>query len=243
MDTFRLTQLEGIQKRLSYRFRDASLLDEALTHSSYVKGDGKADRHNERLEFLGDAVLELCVSEFLYRNYQGMDEGAMTRLRALAVYEPALCRTARELGLGPALLLSRGEEHSGGREKPSILADAAEAVIGAVYLDGGIQPASRIILHFAADVIREAAGRASSKDDKTRLQEYVQKHHLGGVRYVLAESSGPDHRRTFRMQAVVQNRVMGEGVGASKQEAGQKAAREALLRLGASKQDPLCEKE
>ena len=146
MDAGRAELLHALEQRLQYGFHDISLLDTALTHASYVKGDGRSCAHNERLEFLGDAVVELCVSEHLYKNYPDMDEGLMTRVRSLAVYERALHLIALSLNLGGALLLSRGEERSGGREKPSILADAMEAVVGAVYLDGGLSAAAELIL-------------------------------------------------------------------------------------------------
>ena len=146
MDFLRKKVLQALEERLGYTFSDLSLLDAALTHTSYVKGDGKAHEHNERLEFLGDAVLELCVSEYLYRNFPKLNEGVMTRARAASVCESALHLVALQLELGTCLRLSRGEEHSGGREKPSILADGVEAVIGAIYLDGGLEAARTFIL-------------------------------------------------------------------------------------------------
>lgn len=234
MDAKRAEQLQTLQQKLQYAFQDLALLDTALTHASYVKGDGRACAHNERLEFLGDAVVELCVSEYLYKNYPDMDEGLMTRARALAVYERALHQIALSLGLGEALLLSRGEERSGGREKPSILADAMEAVIGAVYLDGGLAAAGALILRYAAKSIEEAASGITGKDYKTMLQEYVQKNHMGMVNYVFTGSSGPDHKKVFYMQVEVGAAVMGEGEGGSKQEAGQRAAKMALEKLTAS---------
>ena len=132
----RIEQLNEFSAKLSYSFTDIDTLNTALTHSSYVNGENKARKHNERMEFLGDAVLELCVSEYLYLNYPKMNEGLMTRTRSRAVYEPALYQVAEQLNLGDYLLLSHGEENTGGRDKPSILSDALEAVIGAIYLDG-----------------------------------------------------------------------------------------------------------
>jgi len=234
VDTNRAELIETLQQRLQYRFQDLSLLNAALTHASYVKGDGKASTYNERLEFLGDAVAELCVSEYLFTHYPDMDEGGMTRARALAVYEPALHKIALDLGIGEALLLGRGEEHSGGREKPSILADAMEAVIGAVYLDGGLSAASSLILRYAKNCIAEAVSGVAGKDYKTMLQEYVQKQRLGNVSYVFAGASGPDHKKVFSIRVDIGGAAMGEGEAKSKQEAGQHAAKIALEKLTGS---------
>ena len=231
MEEMRAKLLGALEERLQYQFKDRSLLDVALTHASYVKGDGRDCAHNERLEFLGDAVVELCVSEHLYKNYPDMDEGHMTRARALAVYERALHQIALSLGVGEALLLSRGEARSGGREKPSILADAMEAVIGAVYLDGGLDAAAALVLRYAAKSIGEAAAGIAAKDYKTMLQEHVQKKHLGAVNYVFTGASGPDHKKLFSMRVEVGGTILGEGEGGSKQEAGQRAAQMALARL------------
>ena len=231
MDEKRVRELNALEKRLQYAFQNIGLLDMALTHASYVKGDGRASAHNERLEFLGDAVMELCVSDYLYKNHPDMDEGSMTRARALAVYERALHQIALTLGLGEALLLSRGEERSGGREKPSILADATEAVFGAVYLDAGLETAYSIILRHTKKSIEEAAKGISGKDYKTMLQEHVQKHRMGTVNYVFAGASGPDHQKLFVMRAELNGVTLGEGEGRSKQEAGQEAAKIALQKL------------
>ena len=232
MEFARLRSLEELQAALGYTFDDASLLDTALTHTSYVKGDGNGSVHNERLEFLGDAVLELCVSEKLYKEYPDLNEGVMTRVRAICVCEGALHRAANKLCLGKYLLLSHGEEHSGGREKPSILADAVEAVIGAVFLDGGMAPAKELVLKVAEGSIEHAVQSVNTKDYKTMLQEYVQKKHLGNVTYDLVEASGPDHMRVFTLQAVIAGEKKGIGSGNSKQEAGQRAAKATLAELG-----------
>ena len=152
----RLAELEALERDLGYRFNDKELLNTALTHTSYVKGENRHTGHNERLEFLGDAVLELTVSEYLFINNPGMNEGLMTRVRSRAVYENALFDAATGINLGNYLLLSHGEEHTGGREKPSILSDALEAVIGAIYIDGGIEPAKRFILSFAVSLDRKS---------------------------------------------------------------------------------------
>lgn len=232
MEFQRRKTLNALEERLEYRFHDLALLDTALTHTSYVKGDGRASAHNERLEFLGDAVLELCTSEYLYLRFPDYDEGAMTRLRAQAVCEGALYEVAREYGLGAMLLLGRGEDHSGGREKPSILSDAVEAVIGALYIDGGMEVAKGVIMRFVHNSVADAMAGRLIKDHKTMLQEYVQKRHMGQIVYELTGSSGPDHNKTFTMRVLVAGETAGIGEGRTKQEAGQQAARAALIEFG-----------
>jgi len=241
MDFVRLRSLEGLQEALGYSFKDISLLDQALTHTSYVKGDGIGREHNERLEFLGDAVLELCVSELLYNGYPKLNEGAMTRARAMTVCEGALYKIACSLGIGGRLKLGHGEDHSGGRDKPSILSDALEAVIGAVYLDGGFEEAGALVGRLTAAALPESVARLNAKDYKTALQEHVQKKHLGAVAYELIEASGPDHKKTFVMEVKVAGRAMGRGSGASKQEAGQQAARAAMEELGLTRGSVNCD--
>ena len=220
--------LNALEERLEYQFHDLTLLDTALTHTSY----GRASAHNERLEFLGDAVLELCTSEYLFTRFPDSDEGAMTRLRAQAVCESALYEVAKDYGFGRLLLLGRGEDHSGGREKPSILSDAVEAVIGALYIDGGMEVAKRFIMRFVHKSVEDAMAGRLIKDHKTMLQEYVQKHHMGQIAYELIGSSGPDHNKTFSMRVLVAGETAGTGEGRTKQEAGQQAARAALVEFG-----------
>ena len=232
MEFQRRKMLNALEERLAYRFHDLALLDTALTHTSYVKGDGRASAHNERLEFLGDAVLELCTSEYLYLRFPEYDEGAMTRLRAQAVCESALHEVARDYDLGALLLLGRGEDHSGGREKPSILSDAVEAVIGALYIDGGMEVAKEFIMRFVHRSVEDAMAGRLIKDHKTMLQEYVQKRHMGPIVYELTGSSGPDHNKTFSMRVLVAGETAGAGEGRTKQEAGQQAARAVLIEFG-----------
>lgn len=224
--------LTALESKLNYSFGDVALLDTAMTHTSYVKGDGRARMHNERLEFLGDAVLELCVSEYLFKRFSEFDEGAMTRLRAQTVCEGALFEIAKELGLGEALLLGRGEDHSGGRDKPSILSDALEAVIGALYIDGGMETARGFILSFIDGSVEAALKGGALKDYKTMLQEYVQKRHMGAIAYRLLGSSGPDHSKVFMMEVTIAGIPSGIGEGHTKQEAGQRAAKAALGEFG-----------
>lgn len=232
MDSKRKQKLNWLEERIGYTFKDKQLVNMALTHTSYVKGDGRASEHNERLEFLGDAVLELCVSEYLYNRFSSYNEGDMTRLRAQTVCEGALFEVAKKLELGTLLLLGRGEDHSGGREKPSILSDAVEALIGALYIDGGMETAKAFIMGFIGVAVQEAVNTGSLKDYKTMLQEYIQKHHMGQIAYVLTGSSGPDHNKVFNMDVSVAGIVVGSGVGKTKQEAGQQAARAALEQKG-----------
>ncbi len=230
----RRDRLDVLQRTIGYTFSDIQLLNTALTHTSYVKGENRSAGHNERLEFLGDAVLELIVSEYLFINNRDMSEGLMTRVRARAVYENALFKAAMNIRLGSFLLLSHGEENTGGRTKPSILSDALEALIGAVYIDGGLEPAKRFILSFAVDYINDAVKSVSVKDNKTLLQEYVQQEHMGELEYVVVSMSGPDHKRTFTMLVNINGKPYGKGHGMSKQEAGQNAAHATLIMLGAN---------
>ena len=232
MEDRRTETLAAVERTIGYGFSDRELLDIALTHSSYVKGDGKGTKYNERLEFLGDAVLGFCVGEFLFTHYKQMDEGMMTRVRSLAVRETALYAVAQRLDLGGALLLNRGEELNGGREKPSILADAMEAVIGAVYLDGGMEAAKTLVLQFAEDMITDAVKSVTAKDDKTVLQEYVQQKHMGSLRYDVVGEEGPDHEKTFDICVFLNGKPLGRGSGHTKQDAGQNAAKQALESLG-----------
>lgn len=228
MDQNRFLQLDAFQKHLGFAFGDIEILNTALTHTSYVKGEGKGSDHNERLEFLGDAVLEVCVSEYLYKKYPDMNEGLMTKARALSVNETALCEVAQGIGIGDLLLLSFGEEHTGGREKASILSDALEALIGAVFIDAGMGAAKDFILGFAAKTIEKAVSGTIVKDYKTMLQEYVQSDHRGSIKYSIKEIKGPDHKKVFTMQAELNGQVIGVGTGNSKQEASQSAAQMAL---------------
>ena len=221
----RLTEL---QSRIGYSFAKPEYLKRALMHSSYVPGTGG---DNERMEFLGDAVLELCVSEELFFRFPDMQEGMLTKNRASIVCEDALFRAAKAVGLGAFLLLGRGEDASGGREKPSILSDAFEAVIAAIFLDGGLEPAKTFIHRFVLSQL-DLSTPIYEKDHKTRLQELIHaRTHGKQVTYRLIGESGPDHDKTFTMQAVLEDTVLGTGTGHSKQSAGQAAAEDALKRF------------
>ena len=223
--------LTALEETLQYAFSDRSLLETAVTHTSFVKGDGRRQMHNERLEFLGDAVLELCVSEYLYLLSPELQEGAMTRRRASLVCEKALYGAARALGIQNYLLLGNGEELTGGRNKPSILSDALEAILGAIYLDGGLERARCVIREQVIRLLEETQTQ-TDKDYKTRLQEYVQKDHIGTLEYECLGESGPEHEKLFTISVSLSGEPIGEGTGRNKQSAGQEAAKAALLRLG-----------
>ena len=223
--------LQDLQRNIGYTFCRPELLETALTHSSFVKGDGASAAHNERLEFLGDAVLELSVSERLYCGHPEMNEGEMTRLRARLVCEQALFLAAQPIGLAAYLRLGHGEDRSGGRSKPSVVSDALEALIGAIYLDGGLDCARAFVREHVVSELEKTAMAVEDKDYKTRLQEYVQKRHMGKLSYVLAGATGPEHNKSFTMCVLLDGTEIGRGEGGTKQSAGQMAAERALDRF------------
>ncbi len=222
----RLDELETI---IGYSFKDKELLRLALTHSSYAndKKLGKL-KNNERLEFLGDAVLELTTSEFLFHEYDKKPEGELTRLRASIVCEPTLAESARAFKLNDYLILGHGEENTGGRYRDSIISDALEALIGAIYLDGGFANAKEFVSKF---VLNDIENKHLFYDSKTILQEMVQKEYKERVDYVLVGEEGPDHDKIFTVKAVFRNVELGSGKGATKKRAEQQAAYEAILRI------------
>lgn len=215
---------------LGYRFRDDRLLRLALTHRS-VSADDPARVDNERLEFLGDAVLQLVITDRLYADFPQLAEGKMAKVRAALVSGPTLADVARAAGLGDHVELAPAEERTGGRDKDSILADALEAVIGAIYLDGGMEEAAATIRRLWGERVVERAAHPGVKDYKTRLQEELAQQ--GRRPDYLAEGEGPDHARTFTARVVVDGEELGVGSGRSKKEAEQEAARRALTRIRA----------
>lgn len=218
-------ELEPLAARLGYKFNDPGLLFSSMAHRSWcAEVPGKAS--NERLEFLGDAVLGLVVTDHLYRTYPDLLEGEMAKVRASIVSAATLAEIASELDLGSALLLGKGEDASGGREKPSILADAIEAVIAAVYLDGGWSAASELILRLVGERIAEASTGPGGQDYKTRLQELAARHLETMPTYEVIDE-GPDHAKHFRAMVRLEGRVLGRGEGRSKKQAEQAAARDA----------------
>ncbi|NLI13287.1 ribonuclease III [Pelotomaculum propionicicum] len=224
--------LESLKKRIGLSWHDLDLLEQALTHSSFTyESRQNSSENNQRLEFLGDAVLGLAVSDYLYRNHPHRDEGELTKLRAALVCEPSLARMARELELGYCLNMGKGEERSGGRERPSILADAFEALLGAVYLDQGLDQAAKLAIEFLRPVINDVLEGRLDRDYKTELQEYVQQRGNEQVQYVILKEQGPDHHKIFTAGVVYKGGLVGSGAGRSKKEAEQQAAKSALLEL------------
>lgn len=220
--------MEELQEKLGYRFNDRALLLTALSHSSYANENKNAGlMSNERLEFLGDSVLGQVVSSHLYLSYPKMPEGNMTRLRAELVCEQSLFTVAKTLDLGKHIRLGKGEEHTGGRERESILADAVEAIIAAMYLDGGLAVAKRLI---DEHILSKLNGMEihSISDYKTALQEHVQRRSGQTLSYELLSESGPDHKKSFTMQVFLNGRPLGTGVGHTKKEAEQNAAKNGL---------------
>ncbi|HTP74373.1 MAG TPA: ribonuclease III [Burkholderiaceae bacterium] len=224
-------RLEALQKRLGYTFSEQALLTRALTHRSFG-----AD-HNERLEFLGDAVLNLAVSSLLFERFGGSDEGDLTRVRAHLVREESLHRTALALGLPDVMRLSEGEARGGGAQRPSILADGVEALVGAVYLDGGFDRASELVRRLFGDVIAASEAHTWSKDAKTELQEWLQARRIAVPTYRIVGTTGQAHAQTFEVECAIPALSLAEaGHGRSRRAAEQEAARRLLDALKASDQ-------
>jgi ribonuclease-3 len=222
----------AVETMLSYRFRDPCLLGQALVHRSHLHayGDERIEA-NERLEFLGDAVLGLVTNAYLYLEYPDLEEGDLTRLKSKLVCGTSLARVAQRLELGDHILMSRGEAATGGRDRDSILADAVEAIIGAVYLDGGLEAAQGVIERWLFDYADEIIEHRALANDKSRLQEIVQARHRVPPRYRVLETTGPDHERVFTVEVLFGDRVLGVGRGANKKSAEQQAAGCALRQL------------
>lgn len=222
---------DEFQNTINYHFKDESLLETAFTHSSYANEKHLSRQCNERLEFLGDSVLGIVSADYFYHNHHNLPEGEMTKRRAACVCEKSLHGFAEEIGIGKYILLGKGEEHTGGRTRPSILADAFEAVIAAIYLDGGLEQARKFIMHF----LKDAANTPSAFSDyKTALQEIIQKNPDEHLSYVLVGESGPDHNKRFEFEVHLNSNVIGTGVGISKKAAEQAAAKSALELMGIS---------
>ena len=218
--------------KIDYKFKNEGLLRQAMTHSSHAnEHHGTHLDCNERLEFLGDSVLGFVTADYLYTHYPELPEGELTKLRAAVVCEGALCEIARELGIPEEIRLGHGEEMGGGRKRASILADATEALLGAIYLDGGIEPARAYVLRFIPRKVEVAIAGGAFKDYKTMLQEIVQKNKQETLEYRLAGQSGPDHDKEFRVVVLLNDRVLGEGTGRSKKRAEQAAAEQGLRTL------------
>ena len=218
--------LKELEHRIGYTFQDFALLKKAMSHSSYVNEEHLPKYEcNERLEFLGDAVLELVSSEFLFFEHPTTPEGELTKTRASMVCEPALAFCAREIELGEYLLLGKGEDMTGGRNRDSIVSDATEALLGAIYLDGGFANAKEFVLNF---ILNDIEHKQLFYDSKTILQEIVQENGTQPVEYILTKEEGPDHNKNFTVEARVNGKVMGQGSGHTKKAAEQAAAYQAI---------------
>jgi ribonuclease III len=225
-------KLQKLEKVIGYSFKKITILKRAVTHKSYANEQKlPPTEHNERLEFLGDAVLELAVSEFLMERYPEFSEGDLSKMRAAVVNEKQLAGLARQFGLGDSLYLGRGEEQTSGRLKNSLLADAYEAILGGVYLDRGFGSASKLIRHHYADLLDKTPPHQFYQDYKTELQERCQSLFRAIPRYRLIGEKGPDHDKIFEVELYVKNDLMGRGTGRNKKEAEQEAAKEALGKL------------
>lgn len=222
-------KFKALQEKLNIK---GHLLKQALTHRSYLNESEELKTSNERLEFLGDAVLELVVSEFIYKNYPQKSEGKLTKLRSKIVCTETLGLLAQRLSLGQFLLLSKGEEASGGRENPSLLANTFEAVIGALYLDQGKKAVANFLEKILFSQLEEVLEKSSPEDFKSQFQELIQAKEQPTPIYKLISTSGPDHKKVFKVAVLVDKQVIAEGMGPSKQKAEQEAARTALEKIG-----------
>ncbi len=220
--------LNNLERTIGYTFTDRPLLLQALTHKSFSNEQAEFVPHNERLEFLGDAVLELAVSDWVFNHYPDIPEGGLTRIRAEVVSERGLSQIASQLQLGTVLRLGKGEKRSGGGEKPSLLADTLEALLGAIYREGGFAPVSQVVEGLFRDVIEKSALLRYGSDYKTCLQERLQALYGHLPEYQLVQVAGPDHQKTFSMEVYFSGKLLGKGSGSSKKNAEQKAAAVAL---------------
>ncbi|HHX23651.1 MAG: ribonuclease III [Tepidanaerobacteraceae bacterium] len=231
-DKIRIQKLLELQKTIEVYFNELKILDQAFIHPSFTNEKRKSlNENNQRLEFLGDAVLELVVSEYLFNNFHYLPEGQMTKIRAFTVCEATLVDVARELSLGNYLILGKGEENTGGREKPSILADALEALIGAIYIDKGYDIARKFIIKNLKEKIIKAIEGDLTIDYKTELQEVLQKVDNDKILYNVTKESGPDHDKKFFVDVMWKDEILGKGIGTSKKFAEQQAAKAALKKI------------
>ncbi len=226
--------VEELESKIGYTFKNRKLLKIALTHSSFANESGGKFVSYERLEFLGDSVLGIITSDYIFRTFPHLPEGELTKLRATLVCEKQLCVFSQELGLKKFIKLSRGERHCMGQNRPSILADVFEAICAAIYLDSGMEEAKNFVLKFIVPAVKNPKIQ-NAKDYKTDLQEIVQKNPGETIEYVLIKEEGPDHDKKFTVEAKISNNPVGRGSGKSKKEAEQHAAKAALLLMGYSK--------
>ena len=232
LDVFATEPPEHFTERLNLPFKDMFILTRALTHRSYLNENKDAIEDNERLEFLGDAVLDFIVAEWLYHQYPEKPEGDLTRLRAALVYTDQLANFAKIINLGQALKLGRGEIQAGGRERPTLLCDAFEALVGALYLQAGIMGVKEFMVPLLCSVVDDIFKNHMDEDTKSRLQEWAQGNGYPSPTYILIAEQGPDHEKTFEMEVRLGQIAYGRGRGTSKQSAEKAAAREALINIG-----------
>ncbi len=222
---------EELEKKIGYKFKDRKLLKIALTHSSYANESGGKFVSYERLEFLGDSVLGLITSDYIFKTFPNLPEGELTKLRSVLVCEKQLCEFSKQLNLKKYIKLSRGERHCKGQNRPSILADIFEAICAAIYLDSNIEETKKFVLSFIVPAVKDPKVH-SIQDYKTDLQEIVQKNPGETISYVLVDEMGPDHDKRFTMEVRINSNVVGRGIGKSKKEAEQQAARSTLVLMG-----------
>ncbi len=229
----RENDLKAFMGIIDYEFKDIGLLNNALTHSSYMNEKRAETKiNNERMEFLGDAILDAVISEYLYLRLYNSEEGVLTRVRASIVCETSLAECSFRLRVGEIMLLGKGEVNTGGRKRTSILADAMEAILGSLYLDGGMEAAKHVILNIFSDTIEKAVLGKLSSDYKTKLQELIQSTKDNQtITYKTVREEGPDHNKIFYVQVLIDDEVYGEGKGKNKKEAERNAAKEALEKI------------
>lgn len=238
LDQRRLQALQRLCTILDIHFNNIALLHQALTHTSFAnEAKAAAMQHNERLEFLGDAILDLIISDYLYKRFPNLPEGELTKARAVIVCEPSLAQRAAQLGVGDYLLLGKGESLSGGRTRASILADSFEAILGAIYLDNGIAVATNFVLSQLRTQLDLVERGQYVRDYKTLLQEVIQKDTANTLHYEVVSEQGPDHDKSFEVVVLVNDKTLGRGLGKSKKEAEQSAAHRALVQLKALPKD------
>ncbi len=224
--------LNDLEVSLGYSFNNKSLLKESITHKSYAHEKDKKDiLFNERMEFLGDSVLELIISEYLFSSYSEYTEADLSKIKAYTVQEATLAEVSEKLNIGTYLLLGKGEEMTGGREKPSLLANAYEAILAAIYLDGGYESAKGFVLRHLTEKINEIPANRTIFDFKTKLQEVAQAQFNSLPKYITHKELGPEHKKVFEVNVLIKNNLYGSGSGKTKKAASQKAAEEALLKI------------
>lgn len=228
----RINELAEFQKIINVEFKKLYILDMALTHSSYTNEHPSISYYNERLEFLGDSVLSLIVSEYIYNRFENKKEGKLSRIRASVVCESSLADIARKIMINKYIQIGKGEEFTGGRNKDSLLADAFEAVIAAIYLDAGYDTAKNFVLNYLEDKIDVVSNNEIFNDYKSKLQEHLQKNKEYLIKYNIINELGPQHDKVFEVEVQVNGKQIGKGKGKSKKEAEQRAAKQALINLG-----------